>query len=520
MITSHIYKKVTTEQTLISLSIIGMTLACWIMYIQQGWINDDSVQYFEVARLFSVGEWKAGAQLFPWPFYPLLITGMHDLTSLDFQICAQILNAVFFAIATYSLLRIVILAGGDKVSLVLAALLFFSTSYIVGDVLPMLLRDQGFWAFLLTALVFFIKFYRQNNIKDALSWQLFALIAMLFRIEAFTYIALLPLTLLFISNVGFTTKIRNFSYAYALHIALAVCAGIAVLLHGSLSLSDFGRIQEIFHSVSDIQKNFSLQIAAKADFMAINVLGEPLANFAWMGLILSLISIAIVKCLSAAGWLPLLLIGVNYKKIKDSMSEDVRQLLLATALLALINAVLIIFRANLLSSRYVIFFGFPLIIFATFSARALYERWQLKQLSKIETLVAILALALVALGSVLNCLPKDAGYNYEQQAVSYIKTDQTKSPGNSKVFYSSPRTRYYGGEEYMGRGFDHWDFTQQAINDGTIYQYEYLAINLNVNDQSADREKILAEKLPQYVLVKTFYGYKKKKRVLVYKKVH
>lgn len=519
MIANNFYKNASINQIQVALSIIGLIVASWIMFIQQGWVNDDSVVYFETARLFSVGEWRSAVELFPWSFYPLLIATVHYFTSLDFQLSAQILNAALLALATHSLLRIIILAGGDKLSLVLAALLLFSTTYIAGDVLPMLLRDQGFWAFLLSAMVFLIKFYRQHNIKDALYWQLFALTALLFRTETISYITLLPLTLLFKPNVTMSIRARSFLLAYALYIALAALALIAVLLHGSLSLHDLTQVKDTFVKMAKVH-DFSVEITAKAQAMATAVLGEPLAGFAWLGLTLTLISIAVFKCMTVAGITPLLLTALYYKRTKLSMAHDVHRIILAVALIAFANAIMIIVQVSILSNRYVIFFGLMLLVLATFSARALYERWQLKQLSKIETLVAILALALVALGSVLNCLPKDAGYNYEQQAVSYIKTDQTKSPGNSKVFYSSPRTRYYGGDEYIGRGFDHWDFTQQAINDGTIYQYEYLAINLNVNDQSADREKILAEKLPQYVLVKTFYGYKKKKRVLVYKKVH
>jgi hypothetical protein len=519
MMISNFYKNASINQIQVALSIIGLIVASWIMFIQQGWVNDDSVIYFETARLFSVGEWRSAVDLFPWPFYPLLITTVHYITALDFHLSAQILNAALLALTINSLLRIIILAGGDKLSLLLATLLLFSTTYIVGDVLPMLLRDQGFWAFLLSAMVFLIKFYRQHNIKDALYWQLLALTALLFRTETITYIALLPLALLFKPNVTISIRARSFLLAYAFYIVLASLALIAVLLHGSLGLHDLIQVKDTFLNMAKVH-DFSVEITAKAHAMATAVLGEPLAGFAWLGLTLTLISIAVVKCMTVAGITPLFLTVLNYNSIKLNMAQDVRRIILVAAFIAFANAILILLQVNILSKRYVIFFGLMLLILATFSARALYERWQLKQLSKIEILVAILAIALIALGSVLNCLPKDAGYNYEQQAVSYIKTEQTKSLGNSKVFYSSPRTRYYGGDEYIGRGYDHWDFTQQAINDGTIYQYDFLAINLNVNDQSAEREKILAEKLPQYVLVKTFYGYKMKKRVLVYKKVH
>ena len=518
MIIADLYKNTSINQMQVALITIGIVVACWIMYIQHGWINDDSVIYFETARLFSIGEWKLAAQQFPWPFYPLLIAAVHYFTSLDFQQSAQILNVALLALAIHSMLQIIILAGGDKLSLVLAALLFFSTTYIVGDVLPMLLRDQGFWAFLLSAIIFLIRFYRQHNIRDAFYWQLLALIALLFRTETITYIALLPLVLLFKPDIPISTKARNFFCAYMLYAVLAGLALIAASLHGSLDLQDLEHVKDTFMNMSKVH-DFSTEIAAKAQTMATAVLGEPLADFAWLGLILTLTSIAVVKCMTVAGITPLILTVLNYNNIKRNMAHDVHRILSFVSLVAFINAIIIILQVNILSNRYVIFFGLILLIFATFSARILLKKWQLKQLTKIEIVIVILVTALVTIGSILNLRPKDAGYNYEQKAVSYIKAEQAKNYETSKVFYTSPRTRYYGGEAYIGRGYDHWDFTQQAINDGSIYQYDFLAINLNINDQSAEREKILAEKLPQYVLLKTFYGYKNKKRVLVYKKV-
>ncbi|MGZ9002091.1 MAG: hypothetical protein ACXW1T_13365, partial [Methylophilus sp.] len=84
------------------ITVLGIVIACQVIYIQHGWINDDSVLYFEMARLFSLGEWKQGIALFNWPLYPALISIVHQLTHLSIQTSAQILDVIFFAITTYS----------------------------------------------------------------------------------------------------------------------------------------------------------------------------------------------------------------------------------------------------------------------------------------------------------------------------------------------------------------------------------------------------------------------------------
>lgn len=512
----HFYKKLSIQQLQNVIVVFSILIAAWIMYIQQGWVNDDSLLYFEGARLFANGEWELGFKLFAWPLYSLLLAGLHKLTTLDIELSAQLINCVLVAITTRSLLQIIILAGGDKLSLLLATFLFFSSAYIVGDVLPMLLRDQGFWACLLTAIVFLIKFYRHHQIRDAIYWQLLIVMAMLFRIEAFTYLAFLPLVLLFQQNLSLQNKAMHLLKVNALNLSLMFVGSLALVFHGSLNISDLGRIREIFFSLSEIQQNFNAEISARAHHMATLVLGEPLEKFAWMSLILSLLSIALIKCLSVAGWFTFLITWLNYGKIKAMMADDVRFILSATALIAFINAVLIIFKVNLLSSRYVISFGFVLIIFATFAARAAVAQWHSNQRYQLKNLTSMLALILISVGLVLNILPKNSAYSFENDAVQYVKQ---QSP-NSKVFYASHKARHYAGEPYIGRFDDYWLVTEQAINDKSIYQYDYLLINLHFNQNAVVRQQLLADKLAQYQHVKTFYGFKKKKAVLVYKRIN
>ena len=76
------------------------------------------------------------------------------------QTAAQLLNVLFFGISAFSFTQIIRLAGGSQLTMLAGALILFSAQYIVGDVLEMLMRDEGFWAFYLSGLVFFIRFYQ------------------------------------------------------------------------------------------------------------------------------------------------------------------------------------------------------------------------------------------------------------------------------------------------------------------------------------------------------------------------
>ena len=504
------------------ITLFSVAVACQVIYIQHGWINDDSVLYFEIARLFSIGEWKEGIALYSWPFYPALVSVVHQVTSLSIQTAAQALDILFFAITSFSFIHLIRLAGGHKTTLLCGAFLLFSSPYIVGDVLPMLLRDQGFWAAFTSSLVFFIRFYREHTWKYALLWQLCAITAVLFRIEAITYLAGLPLLLLF--QQPFTKKQRlihliRTTIIPSTSLIFIICT---FLFMPSMRLDKLGRLQEIFTILPKLATDVSQQLMLKAEIMNQQVLGNFLDDYGLVGLIVTLITIVIFKTISLIS-LPVAAIfalnrpssPITYPPV---MQKDARSILLFTLVLALLNAAVILSTVFVLSGRYIVAIGLIAFLFAAFHLESListvrdvadYSNWKKIGLGLILVLLALLF--------VKNILPKHTGYNFEQDAVAYAR--QHDIP-NSSIFFVTPRSRYYAEAPYAGRGHNYWDYTVQAIEKGSIYQFDYLMLNVDVDRDYPAKEKLLKEKLPQYQLVQEFYGLRKKKKVIFFKKMY
>ena len=502
-------------------TIISIAIACQVIYIQHGWINDDSVLYFEMARLFSVGEWKQGIELFNWPFYPALISIASKLTHLSIQSSAQLLDVIFFSVTTYSFINLIRLAGGNKATIISGAFLLLCSSYIVGDVLPMLLRDQGFWAMYLTSLVCFIRFYRTQKLGDALLWQVCAIIAVLFRVEAITFLICLPLILFTAHELPLKRKITHYLTLNLIPICLfGLILSILVLLP-TVQLSDFGRLQEVVSIFPRMMTEIAAKFSAKASIMGNQVLGDYLSDYGMLGVIVSLASILLIKILGLISW-PV--IGVfalsrsncNTDQSTNILQKDIRLIFYWILTLTLLNATVIIASVFVLSSRYIIASGFIILILAAFQLSSVFEEIA-KTSNKIfwKRVILLLLLAVIAYSGVKNLLPKQAGYTFEQDAIAYIKK---QSVSNSKVFYVTPRSRYFAGAPYAGRGYDYWDYTKKAIEDGSIYQYSYLVINLDIDNEFPAKKKILDEKLPQYSVVKEFYGYRNKKKIMIYLK--
>lgn len=488
----------------------GVLIATWVMYIQHGWITDDSVMYFEVARLFAAGEWRQGFALYSWPFYPVLIALIHQTSGLAIQHAAQILNAIFFGITTYSFTQLIRLAGGNKLTIACGALLLFSSPYIVGDILPMLLRDQGFWAFSLTSLIFFLKFHRDGKLKDAIYWQISIILAALFRIEAVTFLILLPLSIFSKPSIPLREKLLLIFKSHIITLSTIAIFLFTLMAMPSLKLADFGRIQELAMVFHKVYFQVTQGLAEKAELMGNMVLGRYLDGYGLLGISLTLIGIVLYKTASTAGWITIALLAVTKKEKPPLLHQDAIKVFCGAGILAWLNASIILLTAFVLSSRYLIPLGFILMILAAFGFASFAGYLTSKdKKDAAKKWLAILAILVLALSLLKNVLPYDGSHNYEQNAAQWLKTHNTR---NGSVFISDPKVRYYADEAYIGRQ-DDWQFTLEAIQDKSIHHHYFLLIS--VNGKSPEQEVFLKEALPQHRLVNKFTN-GSKKSVLIF----
>lgn len=490
---------------------ISLLVAAQVQYIQHGWINPDSVLYLEAAKLFAVGEWKAGFAVFPWPFYSLCIAATHHLTSLSIHHAAQLLNVIFFAIATYAFTAIIQLCGGKQKELITGGLIFLSAQYMIGGVLEMLMRDEGFWAFFLLSIVFLIRFHQRHQLKDALLWQIMIIMAVLFRIEAMLYLVLLPLVLM-LNHQPLTRNLALVAKAYSLQIILALAVMTALLIHPTLSTDMLGRLNEIF--TANLWQAFTQKILTKSQIMSELVLDEYLEEFALPGLILTFLYVIIVKSISATGIIPFGLGVLGIKNRYALIEKKGGQILMATMLIALLNMALIITKVFVLSGRYVLAISFILMVLASFYFAHLLDQSAIKSNKKSQWIVRVLLVVMV-LGFVKNLMPKKTGYNYMQDAVKWLDSNSHASL-KTEVFFNETRMRYYAGAPFIGTWNNNLSLISTAISDRSIYQHPFLMIATSTKEEV--NLHALMVKLPDYKEIKRFHDAKAKKYVIVYQK--
>lgn len=489
--------------------LLAMLLAAQMQYIQHGWINPDSVLYFESARLFADGQWKEAVHVWNWPLYPLLIAVIHKISSLGIQTSAQILNVLFFGLATCSYIQIIRLAGGKQLTMAAGALILFSSQYIVGDVLEMLMRDEGFWAFYLTGLVFFIRFYQHLRFRDAVLWQLCAITATLFRIEAITYLVLLPSMFLFSFNISFKERVRHLLISHALNIFLALGLVLTIALHGDLSIKNFGRLQEVF--TLNLYDELTRKLFSQAAIMSNEVLGEYLEEFAVQGLLLTFIYVIASKIISATGLLNVILAGFTIKNRKTLLEPKTYSALRFAIIISLVNISLIITKVFVLSSRYVAALAWLLMILAAFMLTVLTQKiGAIESKKSAKKLAYVILISFLLLSVVKNIMPKQAGYNYQQDAMTWLNTYNTQ---HENVLIDDSRLRYYAGQPFRTQRSNLSEL-EKAYNNKTIYRHAILVVSSTNKNQEG--ELFVAKNLPDYREIKRFSNGKASKHVVIY----
>lgn len=504
-------KQISTKQLICFLVALSVILGWRLNYIQHGWVNNDFVLYHESARLFSVGEWKQGFDVFQWPFYSLLIASLHKTLGVDLHFAAQLLSVFSFSIATYSFLTIIRISNGSKLVVSCGAIILFSSSYLVGSVMPMLLRDPGAWAFFLLSIVFFIRFYRSFSWIDSIAWQVFAMIAMLFRIEYITYLVLMPLVVLLNSEFSFRRRAELFLKAQSIGVILLVSLMAVLTLSSSLSIDDFGRLKEVPMLFGDKYKLVAEAFSQKTEIMDRQVLNGDFGGYVTLGLLLALIGMSAAKCLAALGWLNSgLLFFIKPKKTK--ISHDVRHILFFSLLLSLINILVIVFSVFLLAGRYTAPLAFVLMVMASFSLAHLLERAYGTKSIGLKVLACALLLVMTV-SFLKNIWVKPPGTNFQQDAVAWLRKNNIN---NSRVFFDNSRTRYYADAQFQGIIDKRSQFLEDSIKGHEIDHYEYLVINHSAS--RPEREELVSKSLPQYKMVQRFYDANKKKSIAIYER--
>lgn len=436
-------KRILSEQNLPWLgAIIAALIACWVNYQAHGVINNDGTLYLDVARLFDAGKWQQGFATYNWPLYPLLIMLAHNLTGLSLQISANLLTIVFFSFAALGIATLIRESGGDKTAILAGMTLLISTPYLVGDILPMIVREHGYWAAQIWSLVYFTRFLIKKNWQNAFLWGITALLSVLFRIEGITYLLLLPAMAL-LSSGSLKNRLKLMFMVNIVVIFLGISLALVLLIHPSLRLADLGRLGEPLQILRLVYDQLTYGLANRSEIIA-QALGSYLDDYAMPTLLLGMLYILLYKAATVGGVIQSLIAVSFWKKTREAMLPSHFNVLVCLLTLSLLNAVVILTKGFILPKRILSPIAFVTIIFAAHGisymlTRARQSTAQARNVWKWGTLTVAAFLFLQAIATLY---PAATEKRYELNAVEWVLAN---TPPGSRIFYQSERLRFYAG---------------------------------------------------------------------------
>lgn len=427
--------------SLLLMWLVIILVAMWSVVIQDGHINRDGLLYLKQAYLMAEGSWKEGLDLYPWPFFSILIAIFHKVSGLHLQVVAHAIDLVLFGIAVWFYLKTLKLIYKQQHIIFYGGIILLSFIPIMDDYVGMVLRDHGLWAGCMMGTYFYFVYLKENNLKNNLLWQLSFAFAGLFRPEAFVFLVLIPILhiFLFLNQQSKWLSIQKLMQHYfvVLGYTLYLLINKVFLSSGDLVSDQGSRLVEFVPRLLSFFKQITSPLPITSDHP---YLTDLLTNYPLTITFGLLLAILIVKWLKGIGLLigGLLLYGF-YRRLQNNLNATIKVSLYFFIGISFVLVAINLFNVYVLTNRYWGYHWFWLFIFVT---PFLADFFQAKN-SSIRTYLNPLVIIFIV-ASIMSSLIDSKKSNIEEEAAEYFKnlgvTDSVKLMGAERVGYYSGLT--------------------------------------------------------------------------------
>lgn len=468
--------------------------------------NVDGILYLQTASAFLQNGVHAAIAVYPWPFYSILVAITSLLTSFSLENSAFLLNLVLTTTIVISFIALVKECGGDRRTQVFAAIVILLFPYLNHD-RDNILRDFGYYAFGLVSILYFIRYFKCPNWRNAIFWGTSIVIATAFRVEGIILCALAPLALFFQTQFRFTQRFIALIKIYLLPL-------IAALLYlflkphqttiESTHLAGMNYFYNLFQNNSFLIPNlFSNKVNTLTNSLFANNLNDydAIPAFLYSGMV-GMFFHYVVSTMGI-GYLLLAYHALRYRLIPTN-----KAVVLAWSAyfsLSILTLCFFLIFEFFLTDRYILLSGLLFILAVPFSLNAIYNNWREKKACFTGKPWVFPLVAVFLLGNLISSVGHfGTSKTYIRNAGDWLQQNATNS---SQVFSNDPQLAYYS---------HHADITNyQALSANSdpvfnlkkinIKNYAYIAI---VFDRTQTSEQPQVTALMQTSPIVTFHNKK------------
>ena len=445
-------------------ALASLLLSAWCIYIDDV-INNDGAFYVRVAGLITQGEWNAAVALYKWPFYPCLIALTGAITGLALEPAAHVLNALLVVLAVVSFITLVEILGGDRKTLVAAAAVVLLYPGL-NDYRSFVIRDLGYVAFYLLALVFYFKALSTTHWRLHAGWFTAAVIAALFRIEGFA----LVLAMLILLRAKHWKRRQLF-----LKVSIVSAAAFAVMFL-AFSWWMVGPTGGIGDTLRASLNNILQPSVERIDALRQAVLPKWSAEHAPVILLMSGVTILTVEVISRLTVINALLAGHAWYRRLLFPLEGAKRLWVGLVVANLSILIAVVAGLFFLTGRYPLALSLTVILAVPFSLCVLYQDWQAMRPAPVLQNWKFPAVAILLVLTALSGVTRFTDKGYLKDGALWIKAH---SPPGARLFTNDRIVMHYSArgvfEDIQASGSER---TEQLIRSGDWRSYDYLALNV------------------------------------------
>jgi len=471
-------------------AIISVIL-CLIAYSKNDPVNYDGILYLASASAYLKSGITAAMQLYSWPFYSIVIAWLSKLTTLSLLYSAYLLNNIFFIIIATTFITLLKEFGAStRIQIIGAAVILIYPQ--LNDYRDFVVRDFGYWALFLVAFWQLLRFAKTKHWLNAMAWNIFILLAILFRIEGIILLLFAPLVLLFLPAQSWGTRIKLFLQAYSVFILGFV--GLTIYSIKDITIiKHLGRIPEAMQQIQDgwqfILNNFHNKVTLAGN----TILGPMATNQAPAFLLWGLTGIFIVSAISTITPLYILLAGYAMLSGLFKINKTEKCVLYYFTTLNLLIPAAFFAQHFFLSGRYLLAFCLLLALWAPFALEQLYVNWQTRSATLLGQRwvfpLIVLVLFAMASGGVIRYGHSKA---YITQAGQWLANN---TPANIKLYSNNKQVLFYANRTPIDFTVDwlvKYDDSKplQTVLGKTWQGYDYMALRIT-HKSLADEAHIL-----------------------------
>jgi hypothetical protein len=472
-------------------------------------LNMDGIFYLTIAAAYNKAGLAAAMSLYGWPFYAVFIGLFSQLSHLSLLYSAYCINtfcATLIVIAYLTLLKE--LSAARSVQIIGALLILVYPT--LNDYRVNIIRDLGFWAFALIALLHLLRYAKTSYWRHALGWNIAMLVASLFRIEGVLLLAFTPLGLLFLADIPLRQRIQALVKIYSLPFIAALFLLVKQMLHPASH--NLGRVNELVDQFQHGWLLVSNNIDSKITLLSQTVLAPFSSSHAPLFFTAGAAALFLERVVSAMTPLYLLFCLHAWKNKLAAITRQSKTILLSFTLVNLIILVIFFSEQLFLAGRYLLIFCLPLLLWAPFSLQSIFADWRQKKsgyAGKPWLFPAlIIALAIMLLSGI-----QRFGYSkaYITDAGLWLKNN---TPTSASVYSNRQEVLFYAERTPVRFGQPGNNLSPQQIITSKVWRhFDYLALAVAHDEQSAPAAIIaLMGKEPLHI-----FSNKRKDTIFIFK---